>query len=390
MQYNLPHLDIPTLLTVHLMVAAVSAIVIFTGALQTKGRFGLWYWCASFAATLAFQLLRDYGLFGLDVRTAYMMGQFGVLLHAAFIVLGVRAYLGIPLQQLKIAGITVLAATALFVFKDTPAGAWITLAITLTTAGVLHTFSLVDLLEARRQSPGFALNFAALFVGFLILRLLLRGVFAILPVFTDGTPSAEISPAALMFFITVLLMQGFAVLLLINEQLQKKMLALAEYDELTGLLNRRGMINRFTRMQLRAFRSGSPQIYMAIIDIDHFKLINDRYGHAIGDQALIGFARRLETLIRPNDICARLGGEEFAIFWFGTQPEMAAAMTERIRLAVAIHPFQTRKGPLHFTVSIGSCRMRDDENLDELIDRADMALYAAKQAGRNQVVISPH
>ena len=180
-------------------------------------------------------------------------------------------------------------------------------------------------------------------------------------------------------------MQGFAILL-INDDLQKKMMALAEFDELSGLLNRRSMGNRFKRLYQRALREGTPEINLAVIDIDHFKTINDRFGHAVGDQVLSEVARRLESLVRPHDLYVRLGGEEFAVFWNGAPADMAAAMAERIRLAIGIRPFETREGLLRCTVSISLARMRPEENLDDFIDRADQALYVAKQGGRNKVV----
>lgn len=94
-------------------------------------------------------------------------------------------------------------------------------------------------------------------------------------------------------------------------------------------------------------------------------------------------------MVRPHDLCVRLGGEEFAVFWTGAPADMAAAMAERIRLAIGIRPFQTREGLLRCTVSIGLCRMKPEESLDDFIDRADQALYVAKEGGRNKVVVLP-
>ena len=87
------------------------------------------------------------------------------------------------------------------------------------------------------------------------------------------------------------------------------------------------MANRFKRLLDRAHRGGPPQINLAIIDIDHFKAINDRFGHAAGDEVLIDLTKRLQALVRPNDLCVRLGGEEFAVFWIGVPADTAAAMT---------------------------------------------------------------
>ena len=378
-------LDIPTLLVVHQMLAIVSAVVIFAGAVHAKGRFGLWFWFGSFAATALFQLLRDYG----PAETSTLMGQFGVLLNAAFIALAVKSYLGRPLRWISIGSLSVLTALLLgiAIWVGIPAG--MTLFITLAVASAFTLTALLDLLRAYRRDHGFALGFGTFLIGLLLARLLVRGLIAVLPWPGSSEPSIAVNSTALLMYIAALVMQGFAILLLINDDLQKKMMALAEFDDLTGLLNRRGMSNRFKRLYQRALREGTPQVNLAVIDIDHFKTINDRFGHAVGDQVLSEVARRLESLVRPHDLCVRLGGEEFAVFWNGAPADMAAAMAERIRLAIGIRPFETREGLLRCTISIGLARMRPDESLDDFIDRADQALYVAKQGGRNKVVSLP-
>lgn len=384
---QLQGLDIATLLVVHQILALISAVVILAGAIHARGRFGLWFWFGSFAATALFQLLRDNGPTGDNPATAVLMGQYGVLLNAAFIVLAVKSYLGKPLRWRLISGITLAAAVILgLLSRSLPENAF-SLALTLAVAAGLTSMALSDLLQAYRREGGFALGFGTFLVALLLGRLLLRGLIAITS--ADNGTALAVNSTALLIFIAALVMQGFAILLLINDDLQKKMLALAEYDELTGLLNRRGMANRFKRLLERARRDGAPQISLAVIDMDHFKAINDRFGHTAGDQVLVELANRLQALIRPNDLCVRLGGEEFAVFWTGVPADMAAAMAERIRLAVSIRPFQTREGLLRCTVSIGLCRMKPDEGLDDFIDRADQALYVAKEGGRNKVVVLP-
>ena len=382
---QLQGLDIATLLVVHQMLALVSAIVILAGAIHARGRFGLWFWFGSFAATALSQFLRDYG----PNEISTLMGQFGVLLNAAFIALAVKSYLGKPLRWIPMAAAAVLSMASLWFLTQSGMADWMALALTLTAAGALTALALNDLLQAYRIERGFALAFATILIALLLLRLVLRAGIAFLPSDDAASSDLSVNAAALLVFITGLAMQGFAILMLINDDLQKKMLALAEYDELTGLLNRRGMANRFKRLLDRARRDGAPQINLAVIDMDHFKTINDRFGHAAGDQVLVELAKRLGTLVRPNDLCVRLGGEEFAVFWTGIHADMAAGMAERIRLAISIRPFQTREGLLRCTISIGLCQMKPDESLDDFIDRADQALYVAKQGGRNKVVVLP-
>lgn len=381
---NLQDLDVGTLLVVHQMLAIVSTLVILAGAIHAKGRFGLWFWFGSFAATAGFQLLRDYGPTSLEPGTSNLMGQLGVLLNASFILLAVKAYLGRPLKWPLIGAVTVLTAGMLGLLSRIQPADALSLVLTLVVAAGLIAAALSELLKAYRRERGFALGFGTFLVALLLGRLLLRGLIAASSAGSGMT--LAVNSTALLIFIASLVMQGFAILLLINDDLQKKMMTLAEFDELTGLLNRRGMANRFKRLYQRALREGTPEVNLAAIDIDHFKTINDRFGHAVGDQVLSEMARRLESLVRPQDLCVRLGGEEFAVFWNGAPADMAAAMAERVRLAIGIRPFETREGLLRCTVSIGLARMRPGENLDDFIDRADQALYVAKQGGRNKVV----
>jgi diguanylate cyclase (GGDEF)-like protein len=389
MQALFQNLDIGTLLVVHQMLAIVSAVVIFAGAIHANGRFGLWFWFGSFAATAFFQLLRDYGPTSQVPGISTLMGQLGVLFNAAFIALAVKSYLGRPLSWAPIAIGSALCVTVLFFLALSGMAGSAALALTLLAAGVLTALALRDLLQAYRAEGGFALAFGTVLIALLLMRLVLRAGTAFLPFDGDGDPDLSVNAIALLAFIAALAMQGFAILMLVNDDLQKKMLALAEYDELTGLLNRRGMSNRFKRLLDWARRDGAPQINLAIIDMDHFKAINDHLGHAAGDQVLIELAKRLQELVRPNDLCVRMGGEEFAVFWTGVPADMAAAMAERIRLAISFRPFQTREGLLRCSVSIGLCRMKPEESLDDFIDRADQALYVAKEGGRNKVVVLP-
>ena len=380
-------LDINTLLVVHQMLALISTVVILAGAIHAKGRFGLWFWFGSFAATAVFQLLRDNGPTSEISATATLMGQYGVLLNATFIVLAVKSYLGKPLRWKLISAITLCTAGSLWMLSRSAPESALSLGLTLAVAAGLTAVALSDLLQAYRRERGFALGFGTFLIALLLGRLLLRGLIAVTA--DANGPTLAVNSTALLMFIAALVMQGFAILLLINDDLQKKMLALAEFDELTGLLNRRGMANRFKRLLDRARHDGPTQINLAVIDMDHFKTINDRFGHAAGDQVLVELARRLEALVRPHDLCVRLGGEEFAVFWTGAPADMAAAVAERIRLAIGIRPFQTREGLLRCTVSIGLCRMKPEESLDDFIDRADQALYVAKEGGRNKVVVLP-
>ena len=160
---------------------------------------------------------------------------------------------------------------------------------------------------------------------------------------------------------------------------------LARTDALTGIDNRRYLLEVGARELSRARRFGHP-LSVLMLDIDHFKSVNDIYGHAAGDQILKIVARALVTLVRDIDIVARYGGEEFVILLLETDLAGAYISAERLRQGVGQTVAITDQGPLQVTLSIGiACTRAESEELTSLLVRADSALYAAKQAGRNRV-----
>ncbi len=159
-------------------------------------------------------------------------------------------------------------------------------------------------------------------------------------------------------------------------------------DPLTGVLNRRQFFSLASPNFQQAKRY-QRHLTTLMLDLDYFKQINDQHGHIIGDQVLISLAERLQEHIRTPDILARYGGEEFVILMPETDIESARTMAERLRTQIHENPIKTDIGPVSLTISIGIATLdiEIDSTIDRLIDRADQALYAAKQAGRNKVVI---
>jgi diguanylate cyclase (GGDEF)-like protein len=155
-------------------------------------------------------------------------------------------------------------------------------------------------------------------------------------------------------------------------------------DELTKLPNRRALAQRFLQEMQRA-RRHKKGITFVMIDLDHFKQVNDTYGHLNGDAVLHELAQILVTGARESDVCARYGGEEFALILPETTEAGARVLAERIRAKVAAATFP---GGLKLTISVGVAATDDAALFTQLIDRADQALYTAKQGGRNQVRIA--
>lgn len=155
-------------------------------------------------------------------------------------------------------------------------------------------------------------------------------------------------------------------------------------DALTRLPNRRAILSSLGKAFQAYRRAGSP-FSVVVIDIDHFKRVNDTWGHAAGDQVLVSVATTMNQTLRASDSLARFGGEEFLVHLPHTTEDEAVALAERMRRAVA-HPPMGKAAPLDVTISLGvSVVYPDDATLDEVIARADKALYAAKHQGRNRV-----
>lgn len=172
-------------------------------------------------------------------------------------------------------------------------------------------------------------------------------------------------------------------------------------DPLTGLFNRRYALSQLSRLANDATRSGRGFATM-VLDIDHFKLINDKHGHLVGDRVLIGVAQRLRDLLRPGDFVARIGGEEFLVAMGNTTEKDAWRMAEKLRCAIGDECFEVQNtGPaaemrsrikvpvtLSVGVAMGNSDCQTEDGISALYAEADAALYAAKTAGRNMVTLS--
>lgn len=172
---------------------------------------------------------------------------------------------------------------------------------------------------------------------------------------------------------------------------------LASRDELTGLHNRRHLMETLEQQEERARRHGEP-FTLCILDIDHFKQINDSHGHSIGDEVLKGFSERIRTMLRRMDVIGRddservfgrYGGEEFLLLLPYAEGESALACLRRLHAAVQAAAFQTSAGPLAVTFSAGVAQHQPGESVGDLIQRADEALYRAKTAGRDRIESAP-
>ena len=161
-------------------------------------------------------------------------------------------------------------------------------------------------------------------------------------------------------------------------RLQSELIRLASTDPLTGVFNRRVFFEQAEQLQRR-----SAKLAAIMFDVDHFKQINDNFGHGVGDQVLGGIGREASS---RGGLVGRLGGEEFAVLLEGTGLEAAAAHAEALRVRLALLSFDAAAGKLAVTCSLGMAEGQAGESVDQLLKRADAALYQAKASGRDRVV----
>lgn len=175
------------------------------------------------------------------------------------------------------------------------------------------------------------------------------------------------------------------------KNLQHELLAQSRFDELTGLANRRYLLEQI-KQEFNRIKRNAHKAVIIMADLDHFKRVNDTYGHAAGDEILKSFAKLMQQNLRNTDILGRLGGEEFLIMLPETDVVQALDMTERLRENVAAFRLNYDDKEIAFTVSLGLAEVSaEDENIETLITNADNALYQAKSQGRNRSeVFQPH
>ncbi|KDD65841.1 diguanylate cyclase [Pseudomonas mandelii PD30] len=213
--------------------------------------------------------------------------------------------------------------------------------------------------------------------------------------FVDKREDGALSEIRQSLYLNLLicLIVTLIVLALLNrviKRYQGKIQAQAILDSLTELPNRRGFDLLAAQAMHEALREPKP-LTALLLDLDHFKALNDTYGHLAGDQVLIGFARDLESCLRHSDIVCRWGGEEFIVLLKDTDGETGLMVAEKIRRHIEQQRYAYNDKALQLTVSIGLTTLQTDDTLHTLLSRADHAMYRAKQAGRNRTCVEkPH
>ena len=202
------------------------------------------------------------------------------------------------------------------------------------------------------------------------------------------TQSATIPPLMVLEAIIFLVTTAISTLMLVNENITTELRRLADIDHLTATFNRRSFLSLLNKAIGTAERTNTP-LSVLVIDLDHFKEINDSHGHRIGDEALAHFAKTATACLRNEDILGRIGGEEFAVFLPNAAMADAHAIAERLRQHLLAEPLPIPHRSIALTVSIGVAQYHAQESIESLLHRADKAMYRAKESGRNRVESSP-
>ncbi|MBU0915718.1 GGDEF domain-containing protein [Aquabacterium parvum] len=193
-----------------------------------------------------------------------------------------------------------------------------------------------------------------------------------------------ISPFILLESAVAMNVMAFCVLLLVAEYSHGELRRLVDRDELTGVHSRRAFLHRL--QQLSDGGGQRPALPILVIDLDHFKRINDTWGHSAGDDALRHFVEVAQRCMRVQDTMGRLGGEEFAVLLPRASVEQAQGVAERLRGLLADHPLRLTDENVRLTASIGVTVLLPGESPEVALGRADQAMYRAKSEGRNRVV----
>lgn len=206
-------------------------------------------------------------------------------------------------------------------------------------------------------------------------------------VLDDNLPRAQAIVYAAYSSAYALIIVGFLASIL--GEYQRHLIQLATEDPMTRLLNRRGLADALAVSLASATRDGLATSAI-MVDIDHFKKVNDNFGHETGDHVIRQTADTITRMARGSDVIARIGGEEFLVVLPNTPLNSARVLAERIRATIDEHPMQVHRQNIHITVSLGVACAEGAVNLDELSEAADRAIYLAKRGGRNRVASVEH
>lgn len=382
-------LDVRTVMLLGALLAAALALIL-AAALRHYAqplRDSMNHWTRGLAALPVAQLLLAMRGSIPDALSIVLANTLLVLAFVGF-ALGIRRYLGLTTRVWWLLLPALLTPMAMVVFsRVVPSYSARAVGVTLALAWLLLLL-LRPLLPALRRGGPVGQQVVLATFGLALLSVAARGVTQLLAI----DPAGTILDAALANVVTLTylaigpLLASVGFVLMCNERLMNEAMHLSTVDALTGAYSRRALNEQSERALAEARRHRRP-LSVLMIDADHFKRINDTYGHDAGDAVLIELVRRIRQSLRTEDFVGRIGGEEFVAVLPGTPEEEARRVSERLRMAMARDTFIHDGEEIPFTVSVGFAERDPGEaEFEALLKRADDAMYAAKRAGRNRVM----
>ncbi len=381
------NLDVNTLFMVTIYVEAILGLLLLFAWVQNTAIRAVAWW--GFAHLLRAASVVLFGMFG-SVPDLISIDLANAVLFTAFAVTwtGARVFDGRPVEPVYLVTGAVLW---LLVCRLPVLSEAVDLRV-LLASGIITAYTWLTAHEFwRGRSEPLVSRWPAIFMLFAhgALFLLRTPLIAILPVTSTNHVFGSVwltvlSFEALLFTISI----AFILLAMAKERTEFRHKTAAMVDPLTGIANRRAFLQDGAALAKRY--AGNPRpTGVLVIDLDHFKSINDRFGHAVGDRVLQVFADVARENMRGSDLIGRLGGEEFAAILYDTSYDKALAVAERIREAFAEAALEVDNRPTGATVSIGMVHCQAAAlNVPELLAQADQALYFAKERGRNRVEVA--
>ncbi|MCX8009326.1 MAG: GGDEF domain-containing protein [Patescibacteria group bacterium] len=383
-------IDVRTLVLVVGIVQIIQVIAVFLQYLLNKTYSEMKWWVLGYtllAIGYGLWLLREIPFWG---SFAIYFGNTSQLLGASSIYVGIMRFLNKKERREVILTLIVLFLIVFgyytFVQNDlTVRTALLSITLALLLFLISRDLFIYKLPEVSVSASFTAIIFLA-YSCFFVLRAI--AVMTITPV-NDFFASTLIQNLTFILQLVVGFLSVIGLITMVNQRLHAELQQQASIDELTGIFNRRYFWKLAIEEIKRAKRYGYP-LSLVIIDVDHFKHINDTFGHLTGDFVLTSFAALCKKCFRDVDVVARFGGDEFAVLFPMTTSEQAFIAIERLRSALKTDPFQRDNLTIKITISVGiSSLSNGSESLDALLARVDIALHKAKENGRDSIKILP-
>ncbi|WP_044560008.1 diguanylate cyclase [Azospirillum sp. B4] len=384
-------MNILTLIIVNILLHVIAVLCLFPVGRVLRAGAAVWYWVLSNLVQAAglLMVLAPFPAPGHPQPIFSLIGNLQLDWGTMLAFVGIQSFLNLPRRtlwllvpaaMLSCAKIGIYAAVGLYLPINVILGCGCRLVLAVGVAWLLLRHANRDMRIAAWTMAGFNLAWAAVLLtrmGWEALQVLPHGNMVI------GDLREPTSSLALLLRVGVTFTLTLGYLWMVGQRLQARLSALADQDPLTGIANRRVLWEKGTRVVARAHQNREA-LGVLMVDIDHFKSINDRWGHGTGDMVITRVAEAIAGVIRATDIVGRIGGEEFAVILPEADVDTVATVAERIRRAVEQLVIDPRKA-IRCTVSVGRANIAPDVGWDALVDAADQALYRAKAGGRNRV-----